>query len=160
MLVYQADEQLAAWIGGQIGVAFSPPYVCIGIVRGETLVAAVLYNDFQPPNIQMTIASITPRWASRQVIARLLAYPFLELQCLRVSAVTRATNEDARRFLARLGFHQEGHHPLLFPDDDGVSYGLMRSDAEHWLEGLNNAQQSSYPTDPAGSGRSISARGD
>ena len=133
MLVYGEDEALAAWVGERLGMAFSPPYVCIGVSR-ETLVAAALYNNFQLPNIQITFVTTSPRWATRQVIARILAYPFVELGCARVSAVTEVTNRDARRFLRRLGFRQEGYHPELFQRGDGVSYGLMKHDALKWLE--------------------------
>lgn len=134
MLVYHHDEALAEWIGWQLDCKFAPPYKCIGVMRGDKLVAAVLYNNFQLPNIQMTIASVSPRWASRQVIGRLFAYPFHELRCRRVSAVTKAMNQPARAFLSRLGFVPEGFHPQLFEDDDGVSYGLLKNDARKWIE--------------------------
>jgi RimJ/RimL family protein N-acetyltransferase len=135
MLVFGEDELLAEWLGRQLGLRFSPPYVCIGVVRDDQLVAVALYNNYEPPNIQMTFATTTPRWATRQMIGRLLAYPFRELGCLRVSVVTRDTNRPTRAFLCRLGFRQEGFHPSMFGEnDDGVSYGLMRNDAQKWLE--------------------------
>jgi Wiskott-Aldrich syndrome protein len=96
MLIYGDDERLAAWIGEQLGARFSPPYICIGIVRNGTLAAACLYNNFNLPDVQMTIASTSPRWSTRQVIARLFSYPFLELGCGRVSALTRVHNQLAR----------------------------------------------------------------
>jgi hypothetical protein len=157
MLVYGHDEQLAAWIGEQLGARFTPPYSCIGILRHDQLAAACLYNNFMPPDIQMTIASVTPRWASRQVIARLFGYPFLELGCLRVSALTRVHNLPARDFLARLGFRQEGYHPQMFLDDDGVSYGLLRADANHWLEVPHESSDGSkFPEPDASAGGAAS----
>jgi hypothetical protein len=134
MLVYGHDGALAEWVARQLGCTFAPPYTCIGIMRADVLIAACLYNNFEPPNIQMTIASVTPRWASHQVIGRLFAYPFLELGCRRITAVTGSNNTRARMFLSRLGFRLEGIHPELFEHDDGVSYGLLRRDAQKWLE--------------------------
>ena len=137
MLVYDHAEELAEWLGSRLGITFIQPYVTIGVVRGWDLVAVVLYNQFEPPNIHVTFATTTPRWASRQVIGRLLAYPFHELGCLRISAITRVTNQPTRVFLRRLGFRQEGFHPQYYADDDGVSYGLLKSDAMKWIEDSN-----------------------
>jgi hypothetical protein len=135
MLIYNEDDALAQWIGRQLGgIRFSPPYCCIGVARGAELLAAVLYNNFEPPNIQITFVTTSPRWASRQVIGRILGYPFRELGCRRISAITPARNKQARAFMLRLGFNEEGHHPDYFENDAGVSYGLLKRNAQKWLE--------------------------
>jgi len=121
-------------MGIQLGKQFMPPYQCIGVVRGDAFVAGALFNNFDWPNIEITFVTTTPRWASRQVIGRIFAYPFCELGCRRLTAITGARNETARVFLERLGFGQEGIHPDLFEHDDGISYGLLKRDALKWLE--------------------------
>lgn len=141
MLVYGHDQELAEWLGWRLGIKFAQPYICIGVVRGETLVAACLYNNYQPPNIEITFATTTPRWASREVIRQILGYPFCQLGCLRISALVHAGNEPTRSFLCRLGFRQEGFHPSLYADDDGVSYGFLKRDAQKWLEGFHEQGQ-------------------
>jgi RimJ/RimL family protein N-acetyltransferase len=62
-----------------------------------------------------------------------MRYPFIQLGCNRITAITKAKNQPARAFLCRLGFHLEGVHPGVFLDDDAISYGLLRSDASRWL---------------------------
>jgi len=133
MLVYD-NEALALWIGTQLHKEFLPPYQCIGVARGAELLAVALFNNFDWPSIEITFATTSPRWASRQMIARIIGYPFIELDCRRITAVTGRRNKDARAFLLRFGFHEEGHHPELFENDDGVSYGLLKRDAQKWLE--------------------------
>jgi|SRR5215472_13936322 len=133
MFVYDNDL-LAQWIGFQLGRQFHPPYQCIGVVRGEDLVAAALFNNYDHPNIEITFVTTSPRWASRQAVARILGYPFIELGCRRITAVTGKKNRRTRDFLGRLGFAEEGYHRELFERDDGVSYGLLKRDAEKWLE--------------------------
>ena len=155
MLVYGHDEEVAEWLGAQLGIAFASPFVTIGVVRGDQLVAAILYNQFEPPNIHVTFATTTPRWASRQVIGRLLAYPFHELHCRRISAITRRGNRPARAFLERLGFLAEGLHPEYFPDDDGISYGLLKRHAWKWIEDYHEqGPQGSNAAQPADGGGS------
>jgi len=133
MLVYDNDL-LAEWIGFMLGRKFLPPYQCIGVMRDNVLLATALFNNFDWPNIEITFATTSPRWATRQAIARILAYPFHELECRRLTAITGRQNRAARAFLLRLGFCEEGHHPALFEHDDGVSYGLLKRDAQKWLE--------------------------
>jgi RimJ/RimL family protein N-acetyltransferase len=128
------DELLAQWVGVKLGRQFQLPCRCIGVSRGDELLAVALFNNYDPPNIEITFVTTTPRWASRQVIGRILAYPFRELGCRRLTAVTSARNIPTRAFLRRLGFSEEGFHPELFEDSDGVSYGLLRRNAERWLE--------------------------
>ncbi len=104
-----------------------------GVIRGAELVAIIVFSEFRPPNIEATIWSSTPRWASPAVLRAVMQYAFQTLGCKRITATTRATNQPAREFLCRLGFRQEGVHPDALPDGDAVSYGLLRIDAARWL---------------------------
>src|SRR5713226_1900011 len=107
--------------------------VTIGVVRANEILAVAIYNQWQHPNIHITFVTASPRWASRQAIAAILRYPFVQLECKRVTAITEATNQSARTFLCRLGFKQEGYHPDLFASGDAVSYGLLARDAARWI---------------------------
>ena len=68
-----------------------------------------------------------------RAIRAMLRYPFVQLSCVRLTAVTPARNVRARAFLARLGFRQEGVHPDALPGGDAVSYGLLARDAARWI---------------------------
>ena len=136
MLVYGHDRELSLWAGKRLGLdgpirGYDP--VAIGVARGGAIVAVALFANHQGPNIEITFVTSTPRWASHEMIRGILSYPFVQLACKRVTAVTEACNTDARAFLERLGFCQEGTHPDAFPSGDGISYGLLRKDAERWL---------------------------
>lgn len=136
MLIYGRDRELSLWVGQQLGLngpVRSVEPTAIGVARNNKIVAAALFTNYQPPAIEITFVTTTPRWASRQTIAAILRYPFVQLGCRRVTAITEACNGPARAFLERLGFRQEGLHPDAFPSGDGVSYGLLRKDAERWL---------------------------
>jgi RimJ/RimL family protein N-acetyltransferase len=111
------------------------PCLAVGIVRDATLVAGVVYHDWRPRHgdVSMTIASRSPRWATRGVIAWLLQYPFVELDCRRISTTVRDDNLHAQRFNERLGFHPEGRRLDFFePGVDCIEYGMMR---EEWAAG-------------------------
>jgi RimJ/RimL family protein N-acetyltransferase len=134
MLIFGQDRELAAWAAHRLGISdFRHPYVAIGVARHGELMAVAIYNNYQHPNIEITFVTSTPRWATRQAISSIFRYPFVQLKCRRLTAITEATNEDAGTFLVRLGFKQEGYHPQLFNAADGVSYGLLAQDAARWI---------------------------
>ena len=110
-----------------------PASVAIGVAHGGEVVAAAIYNNYRPPNIEITFVTSSPRWASKEAIRAMLRYPFVQLGCARLTAVTPAQNRAARAFLARLGFRQEGVHPDALPGGDAVSYGLLARDAARWI---------------------------
>ena len=136
MLVYVHDKELSLWVGQRLGLDGPVRGVdptAIGVVREGRIVAAALFSNFQWPAIEITFVTSTPRWASKMAIRGILSYPFVQLNCKRVTAITEKCNRPARVFLERLGFSLEGIHPDAFPSGDGISYGLLRSDAERWL---------------------------
>lgn len=133
MIIYHQDQALKRWAGEILGVSDFGPSRTIGVWRQGRIVAVVVYHQFRYPSIEASIASIDPRWASRSVIREILRYPFVTLGCKRITAITEATNQRARAFLCRLGFHEEGIHPDTFETGDAVSYGLLRKDAARWL---------------------------
>ena len=132
MILLGADQEVAAWVGKRVGVDCFGLCVGIGVARHGQLIAGAIYNNYRPPCVEVTFASDTPRWASKENISCILSYPFVQLGCLRVNAYTKANNSRARTFLTRLGFDQEGYHPHGFADDDAVSYGLLREKCR-WL---------------------------
>jgi RimJ/RimL family protein N-acetyltransferase len=111
------------------------PCQAIGVMRGNELAAGVVYHEYRPEqgDCEMSIAARTPRWASRAAIRTLLAYPFVQLDCRRVTARVRSDNERALRFDLGIGFQVEGRLKSWYaPGVDCVMLGLMRDD---WKRG-------------------------
>jgi RimJ/RimL family protein N-acetyltransferase len=133
MLLFDHDDALARWAGARLGISDFSPCVAIGVLHAGGIAAAAIYNNYRPPNIEITFATATPTWATKGAIRAMLRYPFVQLRCTRLTAITQAQNSPARQFLVRLGFRQEGYHPNSLPTGDAVSYGLLASEAVRWL---------------------------
>jgi RimJ/RimL family protein N-acetyltransferase len=135
VIVYGDKQLLLGWAGKRLGMEFderlSEP---IGVENDGEILAVAVINNVRWPNAEISFVMASPRWATRTHIAGIFAYPFLQLGMKRLSAVTEVKNQPARAFLCRLGFKQEGYHPEAFPSGDGVSYGLLREDAQCWLK--------------------------
>ena len=134
MIVYPRsvaeNDGLRAWIEQRV-----PEYksgattICVGVEREGRLVAAVAWDGWRGTSVEATIAADSPRWATRQTIASLLAYPFGQLACQRVSAFVRKGNKISRRFVEGIGFVLEGRLRAAGPNLETVLlYGLVRSD--------------------------------
>jgi RimJ/RimL family protein N-acetyltransferase len=133
MLIFGSDELIARWVGKQLGIKDFGPSKAIGVVREGKIIGGAVFNNFHWPSIEVTFASTTPGWASRSHFRGILAYPFVQLDCRRLAAVTEATNQPTRAFLCRFGFVQEGFHPDALPSGAAISYGLYRKDCR-WLK--------------------------
>jgi RimJ/RimL family protein N-acetyltransferase len=153
MLIFGRDRELAQWAKIKLGVEDFGPCACIGVAHKGEIVAVAVYNGFAWPNIQVTFVTSSPRWASPGAVRAILRYPFVQLRCKRVTALTESRNLAARAFLERLGFRQEGIHPDAFPSDDGISYGLLARAAARWIEDrhvhANDAPRGDVPAAPA-----------
>jgi RimJ/RimL family protein N-acetyltransferase len=134
VVVYGFDKCVAAWASERLGRPVGGEWPrTIAIFRKGEIVAAVIYYDYRHPDIHASIASTTPAWATKDALAAIMRYPFIQLGCKRITAGTEASNHPAREFLCRLGFKQEGYHRDAAPNGDVVSYGLLRKDAARWL---------------------------
>lgn len=138
-LVYGNDAELCRWAGEAIcgePDCFTPPAVAIGVLVGGALAAAVIYNNFRPGkvgSIEMSIASVDRRWATRHNLEALFSYPFAQLSLGRVEAHCRAQDEGVIKFLTRLGFVREGlHRKASFDGSDALSFSMLRHECK-WL---------------------------
>ena len=132
MLLFNHDAVLTRWAGERLGIADFRPCTTIGVAREGVILAAAIYNNYRPPNIEITFVTASPRWASKQAIRAMLRYPFVQLACKRLTAVTAVQNMAARAFLLRLGFCEEGLHPDALPTGAAVSHGLLAANAARW----------------------------
>lgn len=150
MLIFNCDEALAAWAGQRLGMEIAKPNTSIGVAHRNKIVAVAVFNNFRGPNIEITFVTTSPRWASPGAVKAILAYPFLQLGCKRVTAIIEATNQPARAFLCRLGFKLEGVHPDVFPSGAAETYGLLRKDASRWVAEESPLEQIHTPSPDAG----------
>lgn len=109
--------------------------IYVGIARNGILLGGVSWYNFDDysRSIHVGIAAVSPVWATRQTIGAILDYPFRQLDCQRVTALTAKGNHRSIKLLKGLGFRFEGEHRKGW---DGVrpslTFGLLREDAKKW----------------------------
>jgi RimJ/RimL family protein N-acetyltransferase len=137
---------LAEWAAERIadvGPQGFGPCWAVGIVRGGTLAAVVVFHSYDPHagTAQVSIAADTPKWASRQVIGAILGVAF----CGRLGAPVRKvwvmvahTNARALRCVKRIGFVREAVlREQMAARTHGVIWGMMAREWHRRYGGLH-----------------------
>lgn len=116
-------------------IGFTGKYNAIGVFDGTALVAGTIYHNWNPAyeTICMSIASCTPRWATRRIIEGLLRYPFLELGVQRITVTAKATNFASLRLIEGVGFTREARLERAAGRNDDIV--VLRLFIEEFLAG-------------------------
>jgi hypothetical protein len=132
------DPRMADWIAARIpgmtGDFLRRHAACCGVVINGQLLAGMAWSGVERGNIEITFAADSPRWATRETIARLMWGFFEKLDCHRVTTRIHAKNERAIRFNEGIGFKREGLiREGWGAGEDAVLLGLLRSEAPEWM---------------------------
>ena len=130
------DDRMADWIAARIPGMEADNLrrhaATVGIVVNGELIAGMAIGGEERGNCEITFAADSPRWATRETIAKLMAWPFRK--CHRVTTRIAASNRRAIRFNLGIGFKQEGVIRQGWGDEDCILFGLLRCEAPEWMK--------------------------
>ncbi|QCL83912.1 N-acetyltransferase [Agrobacterium pusense] len=129
------DAAVADFVAKGLGLDIHDiaPFTAIGFEIGGQLVAGVVYNNFRTHDIQLTAFSTDNRWLSKNSLRTIFSYPYIQLGCVRTTAVTGRANKRTRKLLQGLGYKLEGVHPKAVDGKQtAISYGMVREDCR-WI---------------------------
>lgn len=141
-IVWDQPERVMHFVASRTGEDAYRDYSAIGLELDGELVAGVVYTLYTGINgaVMMHVASDGSRkWMTPAFLGACFRFPFLQLQCRRVTGLVRADNFPAQRFDEHLGFRREGL--IREGCNDGVDlilYGMLRSECR-FLEGKHHA---------------------
>jgi RimJ/RimL family protein N-acetyltransferase len=139
------SEKVADWVikhlpekGGLQTRADFGKFQAIGVMVDDKPVAGVVYSNYRQlehgADCCITIAASNPIWCQRSTLRYLFEYPFLELNCSRMTALIKEGNEKSIKLCAGLGFKREGVMQRGFDGrSNAILYG-MRRDQCKWLK--------------------------
>lgn len=128
-------DGMGRWVESRIRDYTLPrEYVALGVSMPAGQ-GVVIYHGFDKsvPDLKMDCAG-EGAWLSREALRVFFAYPFIELGCRRVTAIAAKKNKRSRKFLARVGFIQEGVCRKAAPGgkDNAIIYGMLREECR-WI---------------------------
>ena len=109
----------------------------IGVGIDGEIVAGMAVMNSNGCNAEISMAATSPRWASRTTIRKMLEYPFVQLGLRRITTITAASNETALKMNRQLGFKHEGIMRFGMGDEDAIIMGLLREEADRWLQPIS-----------------------
>lgn len=140
-LLLGADEFVGRFVAQRLGVEarFVGGFTALGVVRRGVFVGGVVYYNYMAlphgATCEVALAFDNPAWALPGTLKALCDYPFNQLGCVRVTAITAKANKRARRWLEGFGFNREGVHPRgIDGKQTAISYGMLKEDCR-WLKG-------------------------
>lgn len=150
MILYPKDvnenEILRAWLEKRIpGTDLGNDSWCLGVWRDGKLLAVAGFNNYRKVDIEISFAADHPRWATKETVAWILGFPFLQLKTQRCSAMVLKSNKRVRKLLNGIGFKEEGRHAHAGPNKETMfSYGMVRDEyLKRYVDGLKVATRTS-----------------
>tara|TARA_R100001086_G_scaffold230307_1_gene150522 strand:+ start:1152 stop:1658 length:507 start_codon:yes stop_codon:yes gene_type:complete len=112
MLIYNEDTAISRWVQSHIPHAINgfDPCTAIGYADSASkLIAGFVFNDYHATfkTIGISMAATSPMWARREVIHKVLSYPFEQLGVYKLTTFIPADNSKAIAVNVHIGFKQE-----------------------------------------------------
>lgn len=105
-VVYGADAEVQEWVAKRIPeYVLTPGARSLAVIKGDRVVAAVVYERCNGHNVEASIAAIPGSgWADRNTLFQLFAYPFAQLGVQAVTVLVSMANIESLNLATKLGF--------------------------------------------------------
>lgn len=117
-------DDVARFVSEQLGFGLCPPFVGLGLKRGNEIVAGIIVNHFEGADCHITAAG--KGW-TRAFLRAVGSYVYGQLGCERMTFITE--QQEVAALGLRLGGMIEGRMRSHFgPGRDAVIVGVLRSE--------------------------------
>lgn len=118
------DARVAEFVGGEIGVVFSPPLTCLGVELNGKVVGGFVLNVYEGQDIHVSAAG---KGATKGLLAELGHYVYTVLGCQRMTIITESPK--VVRLAEKLGGQLEGMLRNHFAADrHAFVVGILKSE--------------------------------
>jgi len=112
--------------------------VGIGWLKNGSIVAGVVYAEWNGPNVVCHIASDRSHgWLTRAYLWAIFDYPFNQLGVERITVCVGEGNKDSQRFVRHLGFILEARLKGAHPTGDILIFCMKRQDCRFIQKGFH-----------------------
>lgn len=125
----EAFIAVEAWVSGRIWgrpKTLAGDTAAVFVDRNGKMAAAVFFQNYDPEAgvVELTGASVSPRFLTRETLRELYSYAFDQLGCQTVIQTARADDERQARLLPRYGFKRFDIPRLKGRNTDAALYVL------------------------------------
>lgn len=134
------DKEVSAWVAEREGrpvEEYGPCSAGAVWLDGE-MIAGIVYSNYQRfkcggATMELTMASTSPRWATRKTLRDIFSYPFRQMRVTRLQVLCRVSNRKSCRLVERLGFKFEGTARIAFEGVEDVNLYSMLPYECRWI---------------------------
>lgn len=140
-VLFGADRLVSQWVAQRIP-GFIPSHTQRGlaVVDGRSFAAGVVFDHYNGVHVEAAIAADNHgRWASRETLHTLFAYPFLQLSCRAITVAVPSSNVASLGLSTGLGFEPEAI--VRFAAHDGSSLVILKMLRENCRWVLSDGQK-------------------
>ena len=133
--IYGQDSRIIDFMSEHLAdCEFQSNVNTLGVESNGELIAGVVFEGYTGSSISIHVAALEGRlWLSKEFLFRVFAYPFLQLECNRVTGLVRVDNPKAQKLDEHLGFIREGVMRKGATDGtDYIIYGMLKEECR-WL---------------------------
>ena len=133
-IITNIDDYVRAWVAKRIGITGFGLSTAIGVQQDGQLIAGAVFHDYRNEHrqIEASIASDSPRWATRSVLYSLFAYPFNQCDANRLLVTCDESNDKAMKMNKQLGFTPEGILRQMYYPNDAIVWGMLKDECK-WI---------------------------
>lgn len=140
MTVGGMDAFVVRWVARELGMDPETyrPGSGLAIMLDGLLIGGVAFHGYvrhkNGSSIQASIATRSPRWATRRVLREMFAYPFNQLGVTRLWVMASRKDKRARKLQERLGFKFEGIARAAWDGKVDAAVSSMLPNECRWLK--------------------------
>ncbi|WP_323069638.1 GNAT family N-acetyltransferase [Mycetohabitans endofungorum] len=129
-IVYHRSDEVMRFVAAATGETSYHDCTTIGLEKDGDIVAGVVYQGYNGPNVLMHCAMLESRHLlTPAFLSAVFLYPFVVLNCRRVTGLVRTDNLPAQRLDEHLGFRREGIMREGAGDGtDFILYGMLKQE--------------------------------
>ena len=129
-----ASIQLGTWLDPQRSAVLANLDASTGEILQDmvNVNGIVVFTNYTGYDVELFVASQSPRWATRRFLSCIFKYAFEQLKVERATVRVLASNWKARNLVTRLGFVQEGVIRRGHAGENVFLYGMLKSECR-WM---------------------------
>lgn len=133
-MIVVTDDAVVRYIERALDVTIDRPCISFGLMTdGKEPLCAVVFNDYNGANIEMTMVC---ERMTRGVVRYIAQYVFGKCGCERLTVRIKKQNKRAIRAAKRFGFVFEAGLRRYYKDDDAHLFRMLKAECR-WLKDEN-----------------------
>ncbi len=133
-IIYNNPQRIGDFVSHVLKTEGWSPFQAIGLEKNGTLIAGVVYDNYNGTNIFAHIASTGSHWLTKEFLWYMHYYPFIELNVKSVCGMVSSKNKKVIKFIEHLGAELASTIKDAHPDGELLIYKMNRNQCKYLKE--------------------------